>query len=126
MSAPIAHWGEVEAERGEAGHLAGWWTDLGSAAGSVTVGLQRIRIDPGKWSTPVHVELAEDRDGVQETLHRSVARPLALRKIVPPPRIAVVTCALAIVLGETLVERREISCRRTRCNQEIIDRDVDA
>jgi uncharacterized cupin superfamily protein len=56
----IAHWDEVEGERGEVGHLASVWWDLGEAAGSVTVGLQRIRIDPGKWSTPAHVELAEE------------------------------------------------------------------
>jgi uncharacterized cupin superfamily protein len=56
----IAHWDEVEGERGEVGHLASVWYDLGEAAGSVTVGLQRIQIDPGKWSTPAHVELAEE------------------------------------------------------------------
>ena len=56
----IAHWDEVEGERAEVGHLASVWYDLGEAAGAVTVGLQRIRIDPGKWSTPAHVELAEE------------------------------------------------------------------
>jgi uncharacterized cupin superfamily protein len=56
----IAHWDEVEGERGEVGHLVSTWYDLGEAAGSVTVGLQRIQIDPGKWSTPAHVELAEE------------------------------------------------------------------
>lgn len=56
----IVHWDEVEGERGEVGHLASVWFDLGKAAGSATVGLQRIQIDPGKWSTPAHVELAEE------------------------------------------------------------------
>jgi uncharacterized cupin superfamily protein len=56
----IAHWDEVEGEHAEVGHLGGVWYDLGEAAGSVTVGLQRIRVNPGKWSTPVHVELAEE------------------------------------------------------------------
>jgi uncharacterized cupin superfamily protein len=56
----IAHWDDVEGERAEVGHLVSIWHDLGEAAGSVTVGLQRIRIDPGKWSTPAHVELAEE------------------------------------------------------------------
>jgi len=56
----IAHWDAVEAERGEVGHLAGVWYDLGEAAGSITVGLQRIQVEPGKWSTPAHVELAEE------------------------------------------------------------------
>jgi uncharacterized cupin superfamily protein len=52
----IAHWDEVQAERAERGHLAASWTDLGTASGSVTVGVNRIQIDPGKWSTPAHAE----------------------------------------------------------------------
>jgi uncharacterized cupin superfamily protein len=56
----IAHWDEVEREGGEVGHLAGWWFDLGLAAGSVTVGVQRIQVPAGRWSTPAHVELAEE------------------------------------------------------------------
>ncbi|HEX3256201.1 MAG TPA: cupin domain-containing protein [Gaiellaceae bacterium] len=56
----VAHWDEVEPYRREKGHLAGDWYDLGSAAESVTVGLKRIRIDPGKWSTPAHSEGAEE------------------------------------------------------------------
>jgi uncharacterized cupin superfamily protein len=57
---PLAHADEVEPRRREAGHIAGRWRDLGAAAGSVGVGVQRIEIDPGRWSTPVHVELAEE------------------------------------------------------------------
>jgi len=45
----ICHWDEVETGRGEAGHIAGAWTDFGEGAGTKTVGLNRIRIDPGKW-----------------------------------------------------------------------------
>ncbi len=56
----IVNWDDVEGERGEVGHLGSVWRDLGEAAGSVTVGLQRIDIDPGRWSTPAHVELAEE------------------------------------------------------------------
>jgi len=56
----ICHWDDVESGRAEAGHLAGEWTDLGSAAGTKTVGLKRIRIDPGKWSTPFHRQTAEE------------------------------------------------------------------
>jgi uncharacterized cupin superfamily protein len=56
----LAHWDEVEGYRREAGHLAGTWFDLGSAAGTVGVGLKRIQVDPGKWSTPAHSEGAEE------------------------------------------------------------------
>jgi uncharacterized cupin superfamily protein len=58
--ASVAHWDEVEREREEQGPLASWTTDLGTTAGSVTVGVTRCQIDPGKCSTPAHVELAEE------------------------------------------------------------------
>ena len=56
----IAHWDDVEGRRNELGHLGAIWRDLGRAAGTVTVGLKRLEIDPGKWSTPAHVEGAEE------------------------------------------------------------------
>ena len=56
----IAHWDDVEGRRNELGHLGAVWRDLGRAAGTVTVGLKRLEIDPGKWSTPAHVEGAEE------------------------------------------------------------------
>ena len=56
----LAHWDKVEGRRREAGHVAGTWFDLGTAAGTVAVGLKRITVDPGKWSTPAHVEGAEE------------------------------------------------------------------
>src|ERR671914_12092 len=56
----IAHWDDVETHRNELGHLCGTWRDLGNAAGSRAVGLKRIQVDPGKWSTPVHAEGAEE------------------------------------------------------------------
>jgi uncharacterized cupin superfamily protein len=55
-----AHWDEVEGARRAAGHLDAEWLDLGSAAGTDTVGLQLIRIAPGAWSTPAHIEHAEE------------------------------------------------------------------
>jgi len=58
--APIAHWDDVKRRRRETGHIGGSWRDLGTAAGSVAIGVQRIEIDPGRWSTPAHVELAEE------------------------------------------------------------------
>lgn len=56
----IAHWDEAESGRAEAGHLGGVWTSLGRAAGTKTVGLNRIQVDPGKWSTPFHRQTAEE------------------------------------------------------------------
>jgi uncharacterized cupin superfamily protein len=56
----IAHWDETAGRRAEAGHIAGEWTNLGAAAGTRTVGLNRIKVDPGKWSTPFHRQTAEE------------------------------------------------------------------
>jgi uncharacterized cupin superfamily protein len=56
----IAHWDEAAGGRAEAGHIAGEWTDLGRAAGTRTVGLKRIKVDAGKWSTPFHRQTAEE------------------------------------------------------------------
>lgn len=51
----ISHWDELPAERHEKGHIAGEWTDLAGDR-SVTIGVRRIRIDAGKWATPLHLE----------------------------------------------------------------------
>ena len=56
----LAHWDDVESGRAETGHIAGVWTDLGSAAGTKTVGVKRIQVDPGKWSTPFHRQTGEE------------------------------------------------------------------
>ena len=56
----IAHWDDVENGRAEAGHIAGLWTDLGAAAGTSTVGVNRIQVDPGTWSTPFHRQTGEE------------------------------------------------------------------
>ena len=50
----VVHWDDVAIERREAGHISGNWRRLAAAAGSVGVGLSRIQIDPGMWSTPAH------------------------------------------------------------------------
>jgi uncharacterized cupin superfamily protein len=52
----LVHWDDVEPKRGDEGHLGGAWRFLGHAAGSSKVTVNRIEIDPGKWSTPAHVE----------------------------------------------------------------------
>jgi uncharacterized cupin superfamily protein len=50
----IRHWDEVEPSRRERGHIAGEWRSL---TGGVTTksGVNRVRIDPGRWSTPAHI-----------------------------------------------------------------------
>ncbi len=59
--APIVHWDELERERGEEGdQLASYWTVLGRPAGAVNVGVNRIEIDAGKRSTPLHREMGEE------------------------------------------------------------------
>ncbi len=50
----IAHWDEVEWSRREKGEMAADWQRLGDAAGSERVGVNRIRVDPGRLSTPPH------------------------------------------------------------------------
>jgi uncharacterized cupin superfamily protein len=54
------HWDDVEGTRRTAGHLDSTWFDLGSAAGSRDVGVNRIKVEPGAWSTPAHVEHGEE------------------------------------------------------------------
>ena len=54
------HWDDVEGNRRAVGHLDATWFDLGSAAGSREVGVSRIRVEPGGWSTPAHVEHGEE------------------------------------------------------------------
>ncbi|HYY03834.1 MAG TPA: cupin domain-containing protein [Gaiellaceae bacterium] len=53
----IAHWDDVESDRVENGHMAGTWRDLGCAAGSQRIGVNRVQVEPGHWSTPAHAEL---------------------------------------------------------------------
>ena len=55
-----AHWDGTPRELVEEGPLAAYWTELGDAAGSVTVGVNRVEILPGKRSTPVHTEGEEE------------------------------------------------------------------
>jgi uncharacterized cupin superfamily protein len=56
----LVHWDDVEPRRKEVGHLAVFMRDLGTAAGTVGVGVTRWEVDPGKWSTPAHAELIEE------------------------------------------------------------------
>ena len=55
----ISHWDDAKTRRGERGHMAGTWRDL-TGRSSQSVGVQRIQVDPGMWSTPLHLEGAEE------------------------------------------------------------------
>ena len=59
MSA-VVHWDDARTRERVHTDIAATWADLGSAAGSIDIGLQRIRVQPGKRSTPVHVHGAEE------------------------------------------------------------------
>ena len=56
----VVHWDDVEPVRRATGHCAGDWKLLGPAAGAVDVGVNRVRVDPGCWSTPAHIEATEE------------------------------------------------------------------
>ncbi len=56
----IAHWDEVEGRKLEVGPMGLTRIDLGDAIGSRTVGVARLVVDPGKRTSPVHVEMDEE------------------------------------------------------------------
>jgi uncharacterized cupin superfamily protein len=60
VSEQIVHWDDFESEHGEAGSISSHWTDLSGPAGAVRVRMNRIQVDPGKRSTPLHVESDEE------------------------------------------------------------------
>jgi len=50
----VSHWDEVEPRRSEKGEMAASWQRLADAVGCVGIGANRVRIDPGRLSTPPH------------------------------------------------------------------------
>ena len=50
----IARLDEGRRRQDAAGHLCGTWTYVGEAAGCVNVGVRRIELPAGGWSTPAH------------------------------------------------------------------------
>jgi uncharacterized cupin superfamily protein len=50
----IAHWGEVEFHHRAKGEIDASWQWLGNAAGTRGVGVNRVRVEPGKLPTPPH------------------------------------------------------------------------
>ena len=49
-----AHWDDVEGVRREKGPMAATWQRLGDAAGAQGIGVNRVRVEPGRLSTPPH------------------------------------------------------------------------
>jgi uncharacterized cupin superfamily protein len=56
----VANWDDLEAEHDSAGSISSEWTPISRAVGSVRIRMNRIRVDPGKRSTPLHVESDEE------------------------------------------------------------------
>jgi uncharacterized cupin superfamily protein len=50
----LTHFDDAPTFDRDLGHLRGHWTLLGDAAGCVNVGVRRIEIPAGGWSTPAH------------------------------------------------------------------------
>jgi uncharacterized cupin superfamily protein len=50
----ISHWDEVEGVRREKGPMAATWQRLGDAAGAKGIGVNRVRVEPGRLPTPPH------------------------------------------------------------------------
>jgi uncharacterized cupin superfamily protein len=50
----VAHWDEVEFHHRAKGEMDASWQRLGDAAGTKSVGLNRVRVEPGKLPTPPH------------------------------------------------------------------------
>jgi uncharacterized cupin superfamily protein len=56
----IAHWDDCRQARITAGHIDATWRNLGRAARSEEIGVCRIDIHPGAFSTPVHIHGFEE------------------------------------------------------------------
>jgi uncharacterized cupin superfamily protein len=50
----LTHFDEAKRSEFEVGHITGKWSYLGEEAGCRTVGVRRIRVPEGGWSTPAH------------------------------------------------------------------------
>jgi uncharacterized cupin superfamily protein len=50
----LTHFDEARTLEYDLGHLRGRWTLLGDAAGCTGIGLRRIQVPVGSWSTPAH------------------------------------------------------------------------
>jgi uncharacterized cupin superfamily protein len=50
----LAHWDDVDERRRAVGEMAASWQRLGDAAGTIALGVNRVRVDTGRLSTPPH------------------------------------------------------------------------
>ncbi len=50
----LTHYDDARVLEYDLGHLRGRWTLLGESAGSRTIGVRRIQLAPGSWTTPAH------------------------------------------------------------------------
>jgi uncharacterized cupin superfamily protein len=57
---PTAHWDQAPSARFDVGPMGAEWDLLGTAADCDRIGLRRIRVSPGKQSTPVHAHYGEE------------------------------------------------------------------
>ncbi len=60
MRATPINWDDVPVRQVAMGPMVGAWRDLGTAAGSLQVGLRRMQIAPGMRSTPAHTHSGEE------------------------------------------------------------------
>jgi len=56
----LAHWDDVESWRSAKGEMDAVWQPLGRDAGTKGVGVNRVRVEPGKLSTPPHSHSASE------------------------------------------------------------------
>lgn len=56
----VVHWDDVQPYRLQHGHIDAWWHLLSRQAGSLGIGVNRVRVEPERWSTPVHFHTAEE------------------------------------------------------------------
>lgn len=61
MAPPLVNLDDLESRHVDVGHLRADWTFVGPAAGCVDVGMRRIQVVPGFFSTPLHVH-ADDEE----------------------------------------------------------------
>jgi uncharacterized cupin superfamily protein len=60
MTPPLVNLDDLESRHVDAGHLNADWTFVGTAAGCLDVGMRRIRVRPGFFSTPLHVHAHDE------------------------------------------------------------------